>query len=165
MTLALDRGIALPYADPSVAGVRALAGVLAPRGRWSERDLGRLTRRFVTRAADELYQAARFDPRERWALQLALTEEVEVWLLSWTPWQRTGRHDHGGAIGAYTVLHGELSESWRDGRGRSKQAARPVGATTSYKADRFHSVQNRGTLEAISVHAYSPPRLTAPGLT
>jgi len=26
-------------------------------------------------------------------------------------------------------------------------------------------VQNRGTLEAISVHAYTPPRLTAPGLT
>jgi hypothetical protein len=26
-------------------------------------------------------------------------------------------------------------------------------------------VQNLGTMEAISVHAYAPPRLSAPGLT
>jgi predicted metal-dependent enzyme (double-stranded beta helix superfamily) len=164
VTLALDRGTALPYAHPSVAGARALAGVLAPRPSWSERDLARLTRRFVTRAADELYQAARFDPLDRWALQLALTDEVEVWLLTWTPWQGTEQHGHGGAAGAYTVLHGELTESWRDGRGRARQSARSAGSSASYRADRVHSVQNRGSLEAISVHAYSPPRLTAPGL-
>ena len=122
MTLSLDHGVALPYAHRSVAGVRALAGVLAPRGRWSERDLARLTRRFATRAAEELYQTARFDPGERWHLRLALTEEVEVWLLTWTPWQGTGQHDHGGAFGAYTVLHGELTETWRDGRGRTKRS-------------------------------------------
>jgi hypothetical protein len=165
VTLAVDRGIALPYAHPSVAGARRLTGVLAPRESWSERDLARLTRQFVTRAADELYHAARFDLVERWALQLALTDEVEVWLLTWTPWQGTGQHGHGGAAGAYTVLYGELTETWRDRRGRPKRTARPAGSSTSYGADRVHTVQNRGMLEAISVHAYSPPRLTAPGLT
>jgi hypothetical protein len=89
VTLSLDHVIELPYAHPSVARVRALAGVLAPRGRWSERDLARLTTRFATRAAEELYLTARFDPAERWHLPLALTEEVEVWLLTWTPWQGT----------------------------------------------------------------------------
>ena len=161
MTLAVDL---LPYAHPSVAEARALAGVLAPRPTWSQRDLARLTRQFTTRAADELYRAARFDPVERWSLRLALTEQVEVWLLTWTPWQGSNpQHDHNGAIGAYTVLHGELTEIWRDGRGRSRQDARPAGTGASFDADRVHSVQNRGTLEAISVHAYSPPLLAAAG--
>ena len=165
MTLSLDHGVELPYAHPSVAGAWALAGVLAPRERWSERNLARLTRRFATRAAEELYLAARFDRAERWHLRLALTEEVEVWLLTWTPWQGAEQHDHGGATGAYTVLHGELTETWIDRRGRTRRTVRPAGSSASYGANRVHTVQNRGTLEAISVHAYTPPRLTAPGLT
>jgi hypothetical protein len=165
VTLSLGHGVELPYAHPAVAGVRALAGVLAPRGQWSERDLARLTRQFVTRAAEPLYLAARFDADDRWHLPLALTDEVEVWLLTWTPWQGTGSHDHGGAVGAYTVLHGELTETWADRRGRTKRTVRPAGSSTSYGPDRVHTVQNRGTLEAISVHAYSPPRLAEPGLT
>ena len=114
--------------------MRALAGVLAPRERWSERDLARLTRRFATRAAEELYLTARFDRAERWHLRLALTEEVEVWLLTWTPWQGTEQHDHGGAAGAYTVLHGELTETWTDRRGRTKRSVRPAGSSASYGA-------------------------------
>ena len=165
MTLSLGHGVELPYAHPAVAGVRALAGVLAPRGQWSERDLARLTRQFVTRAAEPLYLAARFDADDRWHLPLALTDEVEVWLLTWTPWQGTGSHDHGGAAGAYTVLHGELTETWADRRGRTKRTVRPASSSTSHGPDRVHTVQNRGTLEAISVHAYSPPRLAEPGLT
>jgi hypothetical protein len=62
------------------------------------------------------------------------------------------------------VLHGELTETWTDRHGRSKRIVRPAGSSASFGADRVHSVQNRGALEAISVHAYSPPRLTAPGL-
>jgi predicted metal-dependent enzyme (double-stranded beta helix superfamily) len=165
VTVSLVHGVELPYAHPSVAGVRALAGVLTPREHWSERDLARLTRRFVTRAAEPLYLAARFDAGDRWHLPLALTEEVEVWLLTWTPWQGTGSHDHGGAAGAYTVLHGELTETWTDRRGRTRRTVRPAGSSTSYGPDRVHTVQNRGTLEAISVHAYSPPRVAEPGLT
>jgi predicted metal-dependent enzyme (double-stranded beta helix superfamily) len=164
VTLSLDQGVELPYAHASVAEARALAGVLAPRERWSESDLARLTRRFATRAAEELYLTARFDRAERWHLRLALTEQVDVWLLTWTPWQGTEQHDHGGAAGAYTVLHGELTETWTDRRGRTRQTGRAAGSSASFGADRVHCVQNRGTLEAISVHAYSPPRLTAPGL-
>jgi predicted metal-dependent enzyme (double-stranded beta helix superfamily) len=161
VTVSVDRGAGLQYAHHSVAGARGLAGVLAPRQRWSRRDLVRLTRRFVTRAADELYLAARFDPVERWQLRLALTEEVEVVLLTWTPSQATAPHDHRGAEGAYTVLHGELTEIWPGRHGRIKRTVRPAGSSASYAADRVHTVQNRGPLEAISVHAYSPPLATA----
>lgn len=147
----------LPYAHPSVAGARALAGVLAPRPRWSERDLARLTRTFATRAADELHQAARFDPVEPWRLRLAATDQVEVWLQTWTPWQGTGPHGHGGSAGAYTILLGELTATWRSGRGRTKQAVRVAGSGASFDPDGVHSLRNRGAIEAISVHAYSPP--------
>jgi predicted metal-dependent enzyme (double-stranded beta helix superfamily) len=153
MTLSVDLR---PYAHPSVANARGLAGVLAPRSRWSERDLTKLTRQFATRAAEELHQTARFDPIDRWRLLLARTEQVEVWLLTWTPWQGTGPHEHGGAAGAYTVLLGELTATWRDDRGRSRQAVRAAGSSASFAADQVHALSNRGTIEAISVHAYSP---------
>jgi Cysteine dioxygenase type I len=154
MTIAVDL---LPYAHPSVAGARALAGVLAPRPVWTRRDLARLTRLFATRAADELHQAARFDPVEPWRLRMAATEQVEVWLQTWTPWQGTGPHGHSGAAGAYTILLGELTGTWRSGRGKAKQAVRAAGSGASFGPDGMHSLQNRGTIEAISVHAYSPP--------
>lgn len=145
-----------PYAHPSVANARALAGVLAPRPSWSERDLTRLTKQFATRAAEELHQAARFDPIDRWRLLLARTEQVEVWLLTWTPWQGTGPHDHDGEAGAYTILLGELTGTWRDGRGRARQAVRAAGSSASFGPGQVHALCNRGTIEAISVHAYSP---------
>ena len=147
----------LPYAHPSVAGAKALAGVLAPRPSWSERDLARLTRLFATRAADELHQAARFDPVEPWRLRLAATEQVEVWLQTWTPWQGTGPHGHSDSTGAYTILLGELTGTWRSGRGRTKSAVRGAGSGASFAAGSVHALQNRGSIEAISVHAYSPP--------
>lgn len=147
----------LPYAHPSVAGARALTGVLAPKSHWSPRDLARLTRIFATRAADELHQAARFDPVEPWRLRLAATEQVEVWLQTWTPWQGTGPHGHGDSAGAYTILLGELTGTWRPGQGRTRQAVRAAGSGASFAAGSVHSLQNRGSIEAISVHAYSPP--------
>jgi predicted metal-dependent enzyme (double-stranded beta helix superfamily) len=145
-----------PYAHPAVANARALAGVLAPRPHWSQRDLTKLTRQFATRAAEELHQAARFDPIDRWRLLLARTEQVEVWLLTWTPWQGTGPHEHDGAAGAYTVLLGELTGTWRDDRDRSRQAVRAAGSSASFGAGQIHALCNHGTMEAISVHAYSP---------
>ncbi len=146
----------LPYAHPSVASARALTGVLAPRSHWSPRDLAKLTRVFATRAADELHQAARFHPVEPWRLRLAATEQVEVWLQTWIPWQATGPHGHGDSAGAYTILLGELTGTWRTGGGRAKQAVRSAGSGASFAAGSVHSLQNRGSIEAISVHAYSP---------
>jgi predicted metal-dependent enzyme (double-stranded beta helix superfamily) len=147
----------LPYAHPSVAGARALTGVLAPRSNWSPRDLARLTRIFATRATEELHQAARFDPVEPWRLRLAATGQVEVWLQTWTPWQATGPHGHGDSAGAYTILLGELTGTWQTGRDRTRQAVRAAGSGASFVAGSVHSLQNRGSIEAISVHAYSPP--------
>ena len=160
MTLAVDLEVFVPYAHGSVAEARPLAGALAPRARWSRRDLVRLTRRFAEGAAAELHQAARFDPVERWYLRLAATEQVEVYLMTWTPGQHTRPHGHAGA-GAYTVLYGELTETWQDGRRRGT-TVRAAGEAAAV-SDGVHTLDNLGTLGAISVHAYAPPLSVAAG--
>jgi len=103
VTLSLDHGVELPYAHPSVAGVRALAGVLAPRESWSERDLARLTRRFATRAAEELHQTARFDRAERWHGELLLLVIIVACLIKLIYWfsldRRKGRSTPQSATG------------------------------------------------------------------
>src|SRR6201987_5175125 len=58
----------------------------------------------------------------RWYHRLAAADDHEVWLLSWLPGQGTGFHDHGTAVGAFTVAQGELTE-------RTVPAGRPVAAT------------------------------------
>jgi hypothetical protein len=162
MTLTADLGdldLLLPYAHPSVAYARALEGVLAPRHHWSPGDLGRVVRQFARHASGELNRVARFDADSRWYLRLALTHDVEVRLVTWTPGQGTGPHDHSGASGAYTVLYGELTETWKDGADPSRRTRRTAGAGSAYGPDRVHTLTNEGSLGAISVHAYSPPLL------
>jgi hypothetical protein len=153
MTIALD--LRLPWAHPAVANLQALTGVLAPRENWSERELGRLTRKFAVRAGEELHHVARFDGVDPWRMCLARTDQIEIWLQTWTPWQGTGPHGHDGAAGAYTVLLGELTGTWRNGRGRAKQAVRAAGSGATFGPGRMHALQNRGTIEAISLHAFA----------
>jgi len=92
---------------------------------------------------------------------LSLDRGVEV---PWTPWQGTRSHDHG-AFGAYTVLHGELTETWTDRRGRPKRTIRAAESSAFVRPGSPSHREELRDLEAISVHACSPPRLTGPGLT
>jgi predicted metal-dependent enzyme (double-stranded beta helix superfamily) len=137
-----------------------LAAAVTGRPDWPVGDLARLTRLLAADLPAVLRAHAVHDPAERWYLRLALTEYVEVWLLTWTPGQGTRPHDHGGAAGSYTVLDGELTETWRDGAGPSRQAIRTAGAGSAFGPERVHVVRNRAGLNATSVHAYSPPLLS-----
>ncbi|HEV7654103.1 MAG TPA: cysteine dioxygenase family protein [Mycobacteriales bacterium] len=136
-----------------------LAPAVTGRPDWPVGDLARLTRLLAADLAGALRSEAVHDPAERWYLRLALTQYVEVWLLTWTPGQGTRPHDHGGAAGSYTVLDGVLTETWRDGSGPSHRAVRPHGTGSAFGPERVHVVANRGLRDATSVHAYSPPLL------
>jgi predicted metal-dependent enzyme (double-stranded beta helix superfamily) len=135
------------------------ASAVTGRERWLVGDLARLTRLLAADLSRALRAEAVHDPVERWYLRLALTEHVEVWLLTWTPGQATRPHDHGGAAGSYTVLDGVLTETWRDGPGPTHRAVRPHGTGSAFGPERAHVVANRGSRNATSVHAYSPPLL------
>ncbi|MEV4129875.1 cysteine dioxygenase family protein [Nocardia sp. NPDC049707] len=116
---------------------------------------------------------------ERWATRLLSDDEVDVWLISWTPGKSTELHDHAGSLGALTVLSGALSEfRWNGTELRRRtltagdQASFPIGwvhdvmRAPTAAGDCLQDVRN-GTAESagpldptLSVHAYSPP-LTA----
>ena len=144
------------YVHPALLPV---ASAVTGRGDWPVGDLARLTRLLTADLAAPLRAEAVHNPLERWYLRLALTEKVEVWLLTWTPGQATRPHDHGGAAGSYTVLDGVLTETWRDGAGPTHRAVRPHRTGSAFGSDRVHVVANQGSRNATSVHAYSPPLL------
>ena len=120
------------------------------------------------RAADDVL-SGRYDrllrglpQHERWYTRLAGDDELDVWLISWVPNRSTELHDHGGSLGALTVVSGALRETRWDGeslRNRrliaGDQAAFPLG----WVHDVVHA-PSTGAGPTLSVHAYSPP-LTA----
>ncbi|KUI27996.1 cysteine dioxygenase [Mycobacterium sp. IS-1742] len=122
------------------------------------------------RGADDLI-SGRYDhllPRggvptdDRWYTRLHGDDELDIWLISWVPERSTELHDHGGSLGALTVVSGSLSETRWDGDGLRRrrlaagdQAAFPLG----WVHDVVWTPDTTGG-PTLSVHAYSPP-LTA----
>jgi hypothetical protein len=111
----------------------------------------------------------------RWFTRVHGDDELDIWLISWVPGHATELHDHGGSLGALTVLSGSLNEFRWDGRGLRRrrldagdQAGFPLGwvhdvvwaprpVPTPIAGPAATATPVRPTL---SVHAYSPP-LTA----
>ncbi|SFP31052.1 Cysteine dioxygenase type I [Amycolatopsis arida] len=124
---------------------------------WTPKELAELTGTAAAELATPLRRLLRFDAERRWWARLALTDGVEVWLLSWLPGQRTAPHDHGGAAGAFTVLQGELTEEYRYPGGPIRQRVHAAGRPIGFGPGRAHRVGNTFAAPAASVHAYSPP--------
>jgi hypothetical protein len=105
--------------------------------------------------------AVEADADDRWHVRLHRDDDVDVWLISWTTDQGTQLHDHGGSLGAYTVVTGELSEaSWDPITGQLTEQGVAAGDAVAFGRSYVHDVRNIATETAVSVHAYSPP-LTA----
>jgi predicted metal-dependent enzyme (double-stranded beta helix superfamily) len=124
---------------------------------WTPRELAELTRTVTTELTGSLREVLRYDAEQRWWARLALTDGVELWLLSWLPGQHTKPHDHGGASGSFTVLRGELFEEYRYPGGPVRRRAHRTGDGLGFGAGRAHQVIGAGDGPAASVHAYSPP--------
>jgi hypothetical protein len=108
---------------------------------------------------------------ERWFTRIRGDDELDIWLISWVPGEPTELHDHGGSLGALTVLSGALNEFRWDGRllrrrrlDAGDQAGFPLGwvhdVVWAPKPAVAASISNRPVQPTLSVHAYSPP-LTA----
>ncbi len=106
---------------------------------------------------------------ERWFTRLHGDEELDVWLISWVPDRSTELHDHGGSLGALTVLSGSLRETRWDGHklrtrwlDAGDQAAFPLGWVHDVEwARETVTVGSEASATpgapTLSVHAYSPP--------
>ncbi|MBN9635543.1 MAG: cysteine dioxygenase family protein, partial [Actinobacteria bacterium] len=102
---------------------------------------------------------------ERWYRRLYGDDELDLWLISWVPERSTELHDHGGSLGALTVVSGALAETRWDGR-RLRQRTLAAGDQAAFPLGWVHDVVRAGgeqpapSQPTLSVHAYSPP-LTA----
>ena len=125
----------------------------------------------VAAQPDRWHDVLRFDAVRRWYRRLELTDDYEVWLLTWLPGQSTGFHDHGHAAGAFAVARGRVSERIVAVTGlqvrpeavtgpRVRHRTVPAGGIRSFGSEHVHDVINDFGAPAVSVHAYSPP-LTA----
>jgi hypothetical protein len=101
---------------------------------------------------------------ERWFTRLFGDDELDVWLISWVPDRSTELHDHGGSLGALTVVSGSLAETRWDGDGlkhRRLTAGDQAGFPLGWVHDVVWSPEPTHVAgPTLSVHAYSPP-LTA----
>jgi predicted metal-dependent enzyme (double-stranded beta helix superfamily) len=132
--------------------------ILTP-GPLSPGQLAAEVQRLTSSPADWVARV-RLDPEGRWYERIQMTDDFEVWLISWLPGQSTGFHDHGVSAGAFGVVWGALDESVATRRGAGAARARRVtaGDVRSFGPHYVHDVQNSSTASvAVSVHAYSPP--------
>ncbi len=119
---------------------------------------------------DHLLPKGGIPESRRWFTRIHGDDELDVWLISWVPGHPTELHDHGGSLGALTVVSGSLNEFRWDGRGLRRrrldagdQAGFPLGWVHDVVwaprpvPDPVTAFRAQPTL---SVHAYSPP-LTA----
>jgi predicted metal-dependent enzyme (double-stranded beta helix superfamily) len=113
----------------------------------------------LTSSPAEWVARVRLDPEGRWYERIHMTDDFEVWLISWLPGQSTGFHDHGPSAGAFGVVWGALDESVATRRGAATRSTRVnAGDVRAFGPRYVHDVQNSATGSvAVSVHAYSPP--------
>jgi quercetin dioxygenase-like cupin family protein len=102
----------------------------------------------------------RFDTASRhWSRLPSRRPDVDVWLLTWLPDQRTDLHDHGDAAAALTVVQGSLTEVQAARDGRLTTATLAAGTSHWVAPGVVHDVVNTSREPAVSIHAYAP-RLT-----
>jgi predicted metal-dependent enzyme (double-stranded beta helix superfamily) len=119
------------------------------------RDLLSLARRYAAQP-DEWAFAPRFDPTQRWYARLAVTDDHEVWLLTWLPGQATDLHDHGGSAGAFTVVSGQVVEEIVGVDGALTKAAYGAGEGHHFGPHHVHRIVNTSGRPAVTVHTYGP---------
>ncbi|MEE6137315.1 cysteine dioxygenase [Mycobacterium sp. 050128] len=110
---------------------------------------------------------------QRWFTRIHGDDEIDVWLISWVPGHPTELHDHGGSLGALTVVSGSLNEFRWDGtslRRRRLDAGDQAGFPLGWVHDVVWAPRpvarslpgavtgiQRPAAPTLSVHAYSPP--------
>lgn len=101
--------------------------------------------------ADEVVDAV----EGRVCVNLARTDEVEVWLICWRDGHDTGFHDHDDAAAAIAVAAGAVRDE-RLSLGGPALSIR-AGATFTVDPGGIHRVRHHGGEPAVTIHAYSPP--------
>ncbi|AUG80816.1 Putative cysteine dioxygenase [Kitasatospora sp. MMS16-BH015] len=145
--------VELAIAPSATAAPTATTAAPAP---LSPAALRRIVTELAERPAEWLHRV-RLSAGERWYERVVLTEDHEVWLISWLPGQSTGFHDHGGSRGAFTVALGELEEYSFGAQGALTTRRVGSGTARAFGPEYLHDIRNTSAGPAVTLHAYSPP--------
>jgi len=156
----------MPQPEPPWPGDRVadiVAQLRALEGRLSAERIADILSRSPLSADD----VSPFIARTRFGYgrrRIARTEEFEVLVMTWLPGQRTGAHDHAGAISVFKILAGQAHETRFVHRADSlvePLVAREfrVGEVGSDAGELIHEVRNDTGNDdlLVSLHVYSPP--------
>jgi cysteine dioxygenase type I len=128
------------------------------------RATGRAADQILKGGYDYLLPPGGMPTEDRWFVRLHGDDEVDIWLISWVPGHPTELHDHGGSLGALTLLSGSLDEFRWDGAqlchrrlDAGDQAGFPLGWVHDVVWAPGGAVASATPGSTLSVHAYSPP--------
>jgi len=96
------------------------------------------------------------DPGQRRYELLRRDDDVEVWLICWTPASDTGWHDHDTSAGAVAVAEGAVIEHNLAVGGPEIETVATQGTAYSFGPDHIHRMTGRDAQSA-TIHVYSPP--------
>jgi cysteine dioxygenase len=89
------------------------------------------------------------------------TNDHQLVVLCWRPGQGSPIHDHGASNCGIRVLDGVATETLYQGTLDNPivEMTRPVsaGAVSVNRGDLIHQVENRGEVNLVTLHLYSPP--------
>jgi hypothetical protein len=97
-----------------------------------------------------------FPDGQRHYVSLYRDDNVDVWLLCWTPENDTGWHDHDISSGAVAVVGGTLKECNPRIGGAHVEVAVGEGVSFAFGPEHIHRLVGAAD-QSVSIHAYSPP--------
>ena len=122
----------------------------------SEDELATLVSRITARP--DLWQPLVVVDRDRRRYELLYDDDqVDIWVLSWMPGQKTGFHDHDRSSVALICAQGELDEGSLALGLRAEPVRMTPGVVRTGPGGYIHSVSHVEGEPAVSIHAYSPP--------
>jgi predicted metal-dependent enzyme (double-stranded beta helix superfamily) len=142
-----------PFSDPLAARTSEL---IEDTGVLSEEQLETLVTRIAARP--DLWHPLIVVDREQRRYELLYDDDqVDIWVLSWMPGQKTGFHDHDRSSVALICAQGELDEGSLALGASADPVRMTPGVTRTGPGGYIHSVSHVAGEPAISIHAYSPP--------
>jgi predicted metal-dependent enzyme (double-stranded beta helix superfamily) len=142
-----------PFSDALAARTSEL---LEGTGVRSEAELETLVTRIAARP--DLWHPLVVVDRERRRYELLYDDDqVDIWVLSWMPGQKTGFHDHDRSNVALICAQGELDEGSLALGTRADPLRMTPGVSRTGPGGYIHAVSHVAGEPAISIHAYSPP--------
>jgi len=142
-----------PFSDALAARTSEL---LEDTGVLSERQLAKLVTR-ITERPDLWQPLVVVDGEHRRYELLYDDDQVDIWVLSWMPGQKTGFHDHDRSNVALICAQGELDEGSLVLGASAGPVRMTPGVTRTGPRGYIHAVSHVAGEPAVSIHAYSPP--------